>query len=276
MSIIRFLRKIPGLHRPVYNILYSFLAKKSKKENETALNDIASLKNSHLGESCFIIGTGPSLKTEDLMTIKKTGLITFAPNRIFEICDKLDWEPTYYICQDHNIIRTFEDRIRTVPSVLSFLPMEYKNIFKESKYRFFILRERDYYPGKPKFSRNLSYYLEQGYTVTYGAIQMAVYMGFKNIYLLGVDHNYSIYRDSKGRPVRVNGQAKDYPKEMTQYMNKDTWPRIEESTMAYEKAAEIARKLGVHIYNATRGGKLEAFERVDFDKVMCDYAKRKN
>ena len=44
-------------------------------------------------------------------------------------------------------------------------------------------------------------------------------------------------------------------------------PRIEESTIAYETAEKISRKMGVRIYNATRGGKLDSFERVDFDLI---------
>ena len=37
---------------------------------------------------------------------------------------------------------------------------------------------------------------------------------------------------------------------------------------AYEVAKENAEKKGIKIYNATRGGKLEVFERVDFDSLF--------
>ena len=38
--------------------------------------------------------------------------------------------------------------------------------------------------------------------------------------------------------------------------------------LAYQKAETYSRKHGFRIYNATRGGRLEAFERVDFDGLF--------
>lgn len=40
------------------------------------------------------------------------------------------------------------------------------------------------------------------------------------------------------------------------------------ATMTFEKAREYADGHGIKIYNATRGGKLEVFERVNFDKLF--------
>lgn len=271
MSIYQLISRIPGLAKPSYNYLYKWVAKRQRKSNKSLLLKLEEVKNVHNGNSCFIVGTGPSLNTKDLHTLQEKNIVTFAPNRIFELTEKIDWQPTYYICQDHHIIRSFKDRIAEIPSKSSFVPVEYVETFKDPKFKFFVLRERDYYPGLPKFSKDITKRIDQGYTVTYGAIQLASYMGFKNIYLLGVDHNYSVYRDSKGRPVRQNYQKRDYPEEMTNYMNEKTFPRIEESTIAYEKAEKVSGKLGFKVFNATRGGKLEAFERVDFDKLMEEW-----
>lgn len=268
MHIYQTLSKIPGLRKPLYNLMYELIARKQRKSYAGELRKLKSLKDNHKGESCFIIGTGPSLRIDDLEKIGKLGIPTFAPNRIYEICDKTDWRPTYYICQDHNIIRTFGQRIRTLRSQLSFLPVEYINDFRDDRFRFFVLREREYYPSNAKFSRDISRYIDQGYTVTYGAIQLAVYMGYTTIYLLGIDHNYRISRDSKGRPVRKTDILSDYPDGMTQYVNPANLPRIEESTIAYETAETFAAKCGVEIYNATRGGLLDAFKRVDIDDIL--------
>jgi hypothetical protein len=51
-------------------------------------------------------------------------------------------------------------------------------------------------------------------------------------------------------------------------MDQNNLPRIEETTIAYETAEKLSAKYGVKIYNATRGGKLEAFERIDFDTII--------
>ena len=132
---------------------------------------------------------------------------------------------------------------------------------------FFVLKEQLYYPYNAPFSKDVSKFLGQGYTVTYGAIQMAIYMGFSEIFLLGIDHNYNIIRDAKGRPLKKDDSCSNYPQGMSNYVDMKNLPRIEESTIAYETAEKISRKMGVRIYNATRGGKLDSFERVDFDLI---------
>ena len=43
---------------------------------------------------------------------------------------------------------------------------------------------------------------------------------------------------------------------------------ILETTIAYETAEKVSHKKGFRIFNSTRGGKLEAFERVDLDIVI--------
>ncbi len=276
MSCYSYLVKIfPFLQKPLYNLLYSAIAHRQRKEYSDIIAELKPLRNKHSGQSCFVIGTGPSLKVEDLEIISRNGIVTFAPNRIYEICEKYDWHPTYYICQDHNIIRTFKDRIAGIKANLSFLPVEYRDIFKESHYRFFVLHEREFYPGSACFSKDASREIAQGYTVTYAAIQFAAYMGFKNIYLLGIDHNYQLTRDAKGHPVRSSAKADNYTAGMTDYVNNQNLPRIEESTIAYETAEQIGKKMGFSIVNTTRGGKLEAFRRMDFEQAICEITKSK-
>lgn len=265
MSVFDYIKWSPKLTRMIYNLLYCRIAERQKRRNKDALLKLKDLKNIHEGERCFIIGTGPSLTIADLEQLADE--ITFAPNRIFEILQKTAWRPTYYMCQDHDIINKFSDEIRSISAKIKFLPVEYSSCFVGDEYRYFVLKENDYYPNDAKFSGDISSHISQGYTVTYGAIQMAVYMGFKEIYLIGVDHNYSIIRDSNGRPVKLS-DSKNYSETMTEYINISNLPRVEESTIAYETADKVTRKMGIRIYNATRGGKLEAFERIDIDNLL--------
>lgn len=241
------------------------VAKKQYIDNKEDLIKWKDLKDLHKGERCFIIGTGPSLTISDLEKLK--GEITFATNRIYELFDKTDWRPTYYVNQDHNLIKTFGEKIKTVDSQKLFLPIDYKADFKQDNVQFFVLKHKEFYPKKAPFSYDLSKYLAQGFTVTYGAIQIAKYMGFSEIYLLGIDHNYNVFRDSKGNIVRQQSTEKNYSSAMSEYVSTSALPRIEETTIAYETAEKVSRKKGFRIYNATRGGKLEAFERINFDLI---------
>ncbi len=257
----------PFLRRLAYNLICVRNARRQRRLYRQELDMLKGFKGMHKGQRCFIIGTGPSLTTADLESLKDE--VTFGTNRIYELLDKTSWRPTYYICQDHDIIRKFGSKIESIEAQTLFVPIEYKERFARNNFRYFVLQEREFYPHDASFSRNVAHSISQGYTVTYGAIQLAVYMGFSEIYLIGVDHNYSVTRDPFGRPVKQNELNKaNYSKGMTEYVNMNNLPRVEESTIAYETAEKVSRLLGVRIYNATRGGKLEAFERVSLEQIM--------
>ena len=236
-------------------------------QNYSLCNKLKHFKGIHSGERCFVIGTGPSLTVDDLERLK--GEITFGSNRIFEIFPKTSWRPTYYVNQDFKLIGKFKEDIKAVECEHLFMPIDAKYLFGlDERISYFILRHKDFYPGYADFSTHLNRYMGQGFTVTYGAIQLARYMGFKEVYLLGIDHNYSISLNEKGVPV-IKEDVKDYfegSKASNKGMN---LPRVVESTMAYMTARKFAdAHPDFNIYNATRGGKLEAFERVNLDDIL--------
>lgn len=244
-----------------------YVAFRQYVQNKPLLDRMKQYQGKHQGERCFIIGTGPSLLASDLEKLK--GEVTFASNRIFDIFSQTSWRPTYYINQDFPLIDKYQNEIRKLKVDGKFLPIDKKSIFGESEdITYFVLRHKDFYPGNAEFSTKLHQYMGQGFTVTYGAIQLAAYMGFRKIYLLGIDHNYSISLDEKGVPI-MNTGVKDYF-EGSKADNKDlNLPRVVESTVAYMTAEKVSKKNGgFRVYNATRGGKLEAFERVEFDELM--------
>lgn len=110
------------------------------------------------------------------------------------------------------------------------------------------------------FSMQPEKLIYNGRTVTYVCLQLAVYMGFREIYLLGVDFNYAadIYAASNHfegyhnhyKEIRLNAV---YPGKML---------------LSYEKAKQVCSRSGIKIYNSTRGGMLEVFERKSFDELF--------
>lgn len=114
-------------------------------------------------------------------------------------------------------------------SQLAFIPIEFTEVFLGERYRFFVLRHKDYFPHQAPFSQDISKYVCQGFSVVYGAIQIAAYMGFSEIYLLGVDHNYSLYRDAKGRPIRTSDSRHNYSQGMAEYSNMNNLPRCKKA-----------------------------------------------
>jgi hypothetical protein len=223
-------------------------------------------KNKHKGKRCFIIGNGPSLTGEDLDKLKNE--VTFAFNRIYYIFDKTDWRPTYYCSEDDKTIFKSKEEINKLTLENKFFPVnfpwDYKIDFKNANYYLFKFGDENV---EPIFSEDIVKGIYWGNTVAYTAIQMAVYMGIKEIYLLGVDHSFSKMVNDKGEIV-IDETAKDYFSENYNTDKADLYiPNIEVSTRAFISAKRYADEHKIKIYNATRGGKLEVFERVDFNNI---------
>ena len=72
----------------------------SKREEQYVNTNLLKLKNKHIGESCFIVGLGPSLQVDKLNWLKDNGINSFSVNSVFMIYDKTDWRPTYYVVGD--------------------------------------------------------------------------------------------------------------------------------------------------------------------------------
>lgn len=226
-------------------------------------------KNIHKGETCFIIGNGPSLSSDDLELIHQKNIPTFAFNRIYFMFDKTQWRPTYYISQDEKTLSNCQTEVNEMNLDYKFIPLFHKyyhNINIDNALYFKLaFGNKD---GKLKFSEDISCYFGDSSTVACTAVQFAVYMGFKKIYLIGVDHNFSVYRNSKGEIIH-DDKVKDYfAKEYNSDKEELYIPNLDSSTMAYISVKEYCDKNGIEIYNATRGGKLEVFERADFDKLF--------
>lgn len=244
---------------------------KNKNRYKKSYDEIEKLKNKYQGKRCFIVGNGPSLTVEDLEKLKDE--ITFASHKIYIIFEDTSWRPTYYTAQDALLIakETKEISKITSPKIISLLQdYKYENIDNTLYLKLdCTTADNDF----PLFSEDIKKCVYEGMTVSYSNIQIAVYMGFKEIYLIGVDHNYSVERKADGS-IQYNNDVKDYFS--NKYMSNEfktgefNLPNTQKSTLGYMAAKKYADEHGIKIYNATRGGKLEVFERADLDEVIAN------
>lgn len=237
-----------------------------KKIEFTLGKSLRKYKNIHKGQRCFVIGNGPSLKVEDLERIKDE--ISFGTHRVYHIFEHTNWRPFYYCAQDQKLINEILLEIEKIDATTKFVaycnPFSLWNAKGIEKVK---LINEAFYPCLPKFSQNICKGVYEGFTVTYMCIQIAVYMGFTEIILLGVDHAYSVDLTPSGK-VLVNKEVKDHFSDKDQITNV---PQTYKSSLAYEAAEKYSKKIGVKILNATRGGALKAFECIDFDKWLNKY-----
>ena len=220
---------------------------------------IEQYRNIHEGEKCFIVATGPSIQKKDLETLQRNNILTISMNEIWKLFNIVSWRPDYYVADDPDSIRLILPHIKEFSINTYFLGDTYKDIDK------YILPDNvikhhfnyDFVKNRlPDFSQDFSRQCYMGSSVTYSCIQLAVYMGIKYIYLLGVDFSYAI----SSEPIKYShcyGESNLSSTGYSEYVRN-----------AYLASKKYADENNIKIYNATRGGKLEVFERVDFDSLF--------
>lgn len=228
---------------------------------------LAGLKDVHSGKRCFIIGNGPSLKNTDLTLLKDE--ITFGMNRIYLLFPELGFTTTYYLSVNDLVIQQCATEILDLP-MPKFISWRARGYLREA------LRERasssqepsviflhTTYTG-PKFALDARGRIWEGATVTYVALQLAYHMGFGQVILIGVDHNFS----TKGKPNATIISEGDDPDHFSgNYFGKGfRWqlPDLETSEQAYHMARQAYLNAGREILDATIGGKLRVFPKVDY------------
>lgn len=232
---------------------------------------IRRLKDTHRGERCFIIGNGPSLLARDLDRLHDE--FCFAANGIYRIFDQTKWRPKIYLCVDSFVLHDLKEVISTLKLPLILLHLEGKkykleqkneNIVYINNYYPFLINRYKYKKGI-KVSTDVSKYFMAGETVTFNSIQLALYMGFTEIYLLGVDHQYSKVCLETGEIIEYSNVV-DYFDQTP--AAKYSIQNVETSTAAYVAANEFALAHHVVIKNLTRGGALEVFDRGNLDEMV--------
>lgn len=219
----------------------------------------------HRGESCFIVGHGPSLRTSDLDTLKVNDIITFSMNLTYKMFDKTSWRPDYYVLMDkrtmdrHSYFKWEEDTKRKC-FIADMSEKFWSENQSEKNIKYHSMRNMN--AREVKFSDDISRRVYFGATVAYDCVQIAVYMGFSKIYLLGMD----LVPYKQGEKSAM--QYSNFFETGSQGKKPQMW--VDKILRSYQAAKKYTDDHGIHIYNATRGGYLEMFDRVDFDKLFMN------
>jgi hypothetical protein len=233
-----------------------------------SIRRLTALKNIHKGQRAFIIGNGPSLKQTDLAKLKNE--FTFGMNRIYLLFPELGFHTTYFCSINDLVIEQFNADILALP-MPKFLAWHSHRYFENSS---FILHPSSFptfiytsYTG-PRFSPDVRGRVWEGATVTNLALQVAFHMGFEKVILIGVDHNFT----SKGEANKIVVSQGDDPNHVSpNYFGKGVkWqlPDLDTSEIGYALARDAYQKAGREILDATVGGKLTIFPKVDYNSFF--------
>ena len=265
IEIRNIIRRCAWLHKVARIISYNrgwLQYKKLCKKNDynTLFNE---LRFSKKGKRCFLIGNGPSLSIDDLEKLREEDC--FGVNEIHHVFSHTVWRPKYYILVDRYSM-TEPEAIDSLDVERAFVSDYYwrhrwKKACKAIIYRTKIITNFE----KVKFSNDIAQGLYTATTVSYISMQLAVFMGYSEIYLLGFDHSYALEYGKKGRVVPSSTKASHFFRDENPA---EIIADVYGMTKLYEAMKGYCDKNGIRIHNLTRGGKLELFDRADFDFVV--------
>ncbi len=231
------------------------LARYSEKIAEYRNNRIEKFKNKHCGEKCFIIGLGSSLRMEDLDYLYEKNQICFSMNLIYKAYDKTKWRPNYYVAQDVLIMNKQKQVFDYLDGIDAFISDGSKAFCQENhKDNIYInhMACYGYEDEEMPFSEDFAQICYMSGTVAYACIQLAVYMGFSEIYLYGMDFS------------GLGDKCKHFYKCET---DGEVYSTAHQFYVCYMSAKKYAEEHGIKIFNASRGGDLEMFQRVSLEEI---------
>lgn len=218
------------------------------------------MRNSHAGERCVIVGNGPSLKQMDLSGLRSE--VTFGLNRGYLLFQKLGFGTTYLVAINVHVVEQFAPEILAESSTV-FVSWHARNSLPRG-HRAILIRQA---PG-PRFSTDPARGMWGGATVTFAALQLAYHMGFSEVVLIGVDHSFT----TPGPAHQLVTSTGDDPNHFDpNYFGKGVrWelPNLELSEVAYRLARTAYESDGRRIVDATLGGKLTVFPKVDLASAL--------
>ena len=216
-------------------------------------------------KTIFIVACGPSLREEDLEVLYNNHCFSISVNDIYHVFDNTNWRPDIYFVSDRRQLKKYEvDKSyrSSVESIVKVFSDNHVSLMISEKYKsgtFFFRQIQDFENLEFSFDVNDGFYCSN--TVVYGALQLAAYLGAETIYLIGCDNGLS--NDKKMYFYDDDDLIEHF----------DDWKdKMNEAYCDMEIGYGIAKKVcednGIRIYNATRGGRLEIFDRVSFDKLF--------
>lgn len=222
---------------------------------------VAAFRDRHRGQRCYILGNGPSLQRTDLRRLRNA--VTFGMNRIYLHFPAMGFPTTYYVAVNTLVIEQCADDIQRL-AMPRFVTWRGRRWLRDSDV---IFLDTDY-TGPEDFSTDLTRRVFEGSTVTFVALELAYYMGFAEVVLLGVDHSFA----TQGPPnVTVVSTGEDRDHFSPAYFGKGfRWqlPDLEGSERAYALARDAYERDGRRILDATVGGHLEVFPKVRLEDLF--------
>jgi hypothetical protein len=188
--------------------------------------------------------------------------IVIGLNKIFLGFKQFNFYPRYYVAINKKVLEQSKEEIDNLTCV-KFLSDRLNESFENNALTN-IIKSQFY---TKNFSYDINEGVQEGYTVTYAALQIAFYLGFKEVYIIGMDHRFSY----TGKPNEEKTLCSDDINHFTSdYFRNQKWdnPDLVNSETFYKIAKEIYENNGRTIIDSTVYGACQVFKKVDYREIF--------
>jgi len=220
-------------------------------------------KDSFLEQNAVIVCNGPSLNRVSFEDLAASGVFTFGLNKINLLFKRSDFRPSVIVAVNPHVIEQNAEFYNATDIPL-FLDSGGRRWVRFNKSVHFLYSSEE----SGRFARDCSISINQGHTVTYVAMQLAFYMGLKEVALVGCDHSFATKGPANKTAIAWKGDSNHFDPNYFAGGVKWQLPNIAGSELHYEIARDTFERYGRKIVNCTDGGKLEVFERQPLEKFL--------
>lgn len=269
----------------------SFKYKKILAENRL-------IKNVYQDKRCFIIASGPSVARLNLSRLKNEHTIVF--NEFDKLAQAKELTPTYYVfadtfyfteAPDHYLTQQFLNKQNVIDPKTEVVIhafgkdfVESNNLFRQHRIRYVL--PHGIMSNHFRFNIDLDRVVPLPKNSVIMGIMLAVYAGFKEVYLLGCEHSFLAQPIGLGKSLTYQHAYSSSLDDFSHITDRKTARRYYvgrdldlnyEANVAHilqlfknyrllkEKLAK--EKLNVRIFNATPNSFLDVFPMINFEDI---------
>lgn len=242
---------------------------------------LADFKGKYRGRRAFFIGNGPSLKQTPLHLMKNE--YCFGTNKVYDLFEVTDWRPTHYLAITNENWK-YKDWAEAIEKIVAtgipcFLADKYWIYYERGwtpdwykppegdnaiqiKARKLMRNERGMKVAETGWATDIESFVISHRTVSMVFLQLAHWMGFSPLYLVGCDLGYKSHSEGEPDP---NHWSKNYEHMKTPFRAEKDNERMQK---VHRIMGKIAKSQDIEIYNATIGGDLDAYERANIYDLL--------
>lgn len=219
-------------------------------------------------QDCFILCNGPSLNRVDLAKLNYYHCIGL--NKIYMLFERVKLNLTFHVAVNKLVIEQSLQEFTKLecPSFISYQVARHD--LKQANNINYIYAE---HRVAPRFSRVYDEPIWEGYTVTNVALQLAFFMGFQNVFIIGMDHSFATSGKPNEQQLLQGNDSNHFDPNYFAGCQLHL-PDLEGSELSYRMAQFAYQRSGRCIYDATVGGKCTIFSKINMNEAFDVCKKR--